>query len=179
MRALFCVISLLAAACLANSQDIRLIETTSEGPNILRHISTRPLDMDVNNPRGVDIWIPHAPGQQNEPFVANRDGTVAVLNIRPATKWRQVYLLLSFQNRQLTVDADFNARLAALCRSHRKKIAEREIWVKSIEGNVLRVGSRAYAIANYALEVEVERNGDLKLLKYSERRIDEETVISK
>jgi hypothetical protein len=172
MRALFTVIALFAAACFARGQGIRLIETKWEEPNILRHISTRPSDMDVDHPQGVDIWIPHPPGQQNEPFLSNRDGTVAVLNIRPATKWRLVYLLLSFQGRQLTVDPDFNARLAELCRSQQKKIDEREIWVDSVEGNVLRVGSRDYAVADYTLDVEVARSGDLKLLKYDERPVE-------
>jgi hypothetical protein len=171
MRAPFTAIALLVAACLAQGQGIRLIETKWEGPNILRHISTRPPDMDVDHPQGVDLWIPHPPGQQNEPFLSNHDGTVAVLNIRPATKWRLVYLLLSFQGRQLTIDPDFNTRLLELCRSQQKKIGEREIWIDSVEGNVLHVGSRDYAVADYALEVEVDRNGNLKLLKYDERRI--------
>ena len=70
------------------------------------------------------------------------------------------------------LDPDFNARLAELCRSQQKKIDEREIWVDSVEGNVLRVGSRDYAVAGYALEVEVDRNGNLKLLKYDEQRIE-------
>ena len=157
----------------AFARGIRLVSTKvveDDGPDayVLLNISTQVTDTDVNNPKGIDIWIRHPPGGHSEqPFLANKDGSIAAINIRPATKWEMVYLLLSFDDSGVTIISDFNAKIAQLCRAAKKDINEREIEVELIKGDVLSVWSSSYALATYNLQVRVRPSGKLRLLHHT------------
>jgi hypothetical protein len=165
------------AVQIARASPIKLVETkiVEDGPDapyVLMHIGTGEDSVVSDDPKGAHVWIRKSTGGQNEPFLSNRDGTIAVLNIRPATKWRLVYLLLSFEDGDLRLIPNFGERLVRLCRTKHKEIADREIWVDSIDGDVLNVGSREYAYANYSLKVRVGHDGSLSLLDYKRELID-------
>lgn len=157
---------------------IRLVATKlvkNEGPDSyeLTNISTQPIGMDPDLPMGVNVWIRRPAGHHGDhEFLANKSGSVAVLNIRPATKWEMVYLLLSGKDSNLTVITDFNERVAKLCAANKKEINDREIEIEGIDGNVLSVWSHEYKKATYNLKVMVLPSGQLRLLKYE--RVDEE-----
>ena len=172
------LVQLLAAMFIASflvhtvcAGGIRLVETKvvdNDGwPYVLRNISTQPPNMDVDEPRGVDVWIRHPPGGHGEhPFLVNDAGTIAVINIRPATKWEMVYLLLSFDDSNITIISDFNARIAALCKADKKEICKREIEIERIDQDVLYVWSRQYPGSLYDLKVKVFPSGELRLVDY-------------
>jgi hypothetical protein len=152
--------------------DTKVVEDDPSRPYVLMHIATGNDSLDSDNPAGAHVWIRKPAGQQGEPFLSNRDGTIAVLNIRPATKWRLVYLLLSFDGGELNLIPNFSERLARLCRTQHKEIADREIWVDSIDGDVLTVGSREYAHSLYTLKVRVAHDGSLTLLDYKRESLE-------
>jgi hypothetical protein len=152
--------------------DTKVVEDGPDAPYVLMHIATGDDSVLSDDPKGAHVWIRKNTGGQNEPFLSNRDGTIAVLNIRPATKWRLVYLLLSFEDGELRVISNFTERLVRLCRTKHKEIADREIWVDSIDGNVLNVGSREYAYAGYTLKVRIAHDGSLSLLDYKREPVE-------
>src|SRR5207249_2597456 len=83
-------------ADLASAGPIRLVDTKvveggPDAPYVLMHIATGQDSVVSDDPQGAHVWIRKNTGGQNEPFLSNRDGTIAALNIRPATKWRLVY----------------------------------------------------------------------------------------
>ncbi|OAI57288.1 hypothetical protein AYO49_02320 [Verrucomicrobiaceae bacterium SCGC AG-212-N21] len=175
MKAFWVTVLLTALLHEAHAGGIRLIETKlvdEDGPEpyVLRNISTQPADQDEDEPKGVSIWVRHPPGQHGDkPFLANKDGTIAAINIRPATKWEMVYLLLSLDDENITIVANFNARIAKLCAAAKHEINDREIEIENIEGNVLTVWSREYAQAIYSLKVKVLPDGQLELLSYERK----------
>ena len=162
----------IASAAPIKLVDTKVVEEGPDAPYVLMHIATGDDSVVSDDPKGTHVWIRKNTGGQNEPFLSNRDGTIAVLNIRPATKWRLVYLLLSFEDGELRVIPNFTERLVRLCRTEHKEIAQREIWVDSIEGDVLSVGSREYAHAAYTLKIRVAHDGSLNLLDYKKESLE-------
>jgi len=147
----------------------KVVEDPGSVPYVLRNITTQPVDMDVDEPNGVDIWIRHPPGGHGDkPFIVNKDGSVAAINIRPATKWEMVYLLLSFKDSNITIISDFNERVAKLCAAAKKDINDREIEIEEIDGDVLHVWSSEYKEAIFDLQIRVLPSGQLQLIHYKE-----------
>src|SRR5216110_2618067 len=168
------IVAQLASAGPIRLVDTKVVEDGPDAPYVLMHIATGEDSVISDAPKGAHVWIRKNTGGQNEPFLSNRDGTIAVLNIRPATKWRLVYLLLSFDDGELRVIPNFSERLVRLCRTKHKEIADREIWINSIDGDVLNVGSREYAYAAYTLKVRVDRDGSLSLVDYQRESLEQQ-----
>lgn len=112
----------------------KVVEEYGKVPYVLVNITTGNDAYTSDDPDGVSLWIRKTTGGYGKHFVQNKSGTIAALNIRPATKWEMAYLLVSFTPGTLTILSDFNKQVAALCKAERKSVNDREIYVERIEG---------------------------------------------